>query len=308
VSPLIHPYANLVRKGFEDEAAADGASTQWLTASDYNVQQAVGYAEQALGYPCLKGMGIITTEPPAFEAVIQKALSMKIPVAAFAACASGIPGPVCLSVDDVSTYQTVAQQVAQLLNHTGAVVIAGGFPSDGTGTLRSKTLVDYFQQNEPNITVYTDVSGCDSPDKTVGCAENALSAHPDMKAYLTTGQQNTVGAETVFPKAGRSNIIVTASDDSPDTLDAISKGTITFSIAQFPEVEGHLWFYALYQMAQNGLTPTTPNWWLKTPIILIDKTNVATYAEQTGNFIPKYEAMIDQNLAPAPSATIAGGD
>lgn len=295
-SPLIHVYIQAMRVGFEAAAAQYEKQAQWLSSAEFSQANAINYAEQALAYPCLKGIGMIATDPPQFQAVVDRAIQEGKAVVTMGTCAVAVIAPVCIGTNDPVAYANAAKRVAEAVNHTGRVVIATGDPTDLTHKGRRDAMAAYFAANEPDIIVVDDVVNCDTPETTVGCAENALSAYPDMVAYLGTGQNVAIGATTAFPQANRQDIVVMATDDSPEILAGINDGTVSFTVVQNPYGQGYLLFYLPYLMAEKGMTPQSDHLWIDSGSLLVDQSNVATYTEDQVALANDLIAAVDAGL------------
>lgn len=283
--PVVHPYLTIMNQGAEQAAKDLGVELIWLSAADFNVQKQVELAESALSMPCVKGLSVLAADPGAVETVLQTANKMGVKAHQMSACgtdpaewerrAKDDISALCYSTDFKAAGGEIAERVAQMLGGKGNVVIATQQPDAGQKE-RELAFSDYMAANYPEIKIIGVLNDCDSPTGTVACAENAISTYPEMNAYIATGQYQAVGPVSVFPAAGRTDIIVTAYDDSPEVLEGIRKGIITFSVAQQPFGQGYMMVYLNYLMRQ-GKQPSAR--FIDTGVTFIDKNNVDNYMD-----------------------------
>ena len=138
---------------------------------------------------------------------------------------------------------------------SGQVVIAQGTLGDVNNAARQKGFTDYMTQHFPNIKVVQVLYGCDQPDKTVSCAQDALTSFPKLKGYYANGDGVAVGAP-VFTKAGK-HVFVASLDYEPTTLGYLKDGTVSFALIQPLQCLGYLLIYSQYLQAVKHEVPTT---------------------------------------------------
>lgn len=288
--PLIHPYMQALQAAFEKEAAAHDRTFRWLSPQEYDEPAQIELTETALGSDCIKGLGILTATPDLFKGIIETA-EARIPVLELV-CHPQQYAKVCIEIDNENGLSQVAKRVAEELGGKGNVVISTdpGLPNQ----LKRDILINYWKANNPDIKVVGVMPDCDTVDKTVGCAENALSQYPEMNAYVGTGFNNAVGAASVFPKAGRTDIVVTGLDNDPAVIQGIKDGSVTLTLQQNPTGQGRLFFLIPFWMGEEGLKPVGAPVWIDTPGFIVDKSNVDNYeaaqAADTDGFLEEVKA------------------
>jgi ribose transport system substrate-binding protein len=286
-APLIHPYLQNQQKGFEEEAAAHGRSFQWLTSQEFDEARQLELTETALGSDCLKGIAIITATPSLFKGVIEESESRGFATVQ-QVCSPDQFAAVCLEIDNPAAMAMIADAVAERLEGAGNVVVSIG-DTGPSHTIKRDALIDHWAMNYPDIAVVGVVQDCDTADTTVACAENALATYPEMNAYVSTGNQNAVGAAQVFPAAGRGDIVIAGLDDDPVVIDGIRQGTVALTLQQNPIGQGRLFFLIPFWMAEEGLKPIETLTFVDTPGFIVDSSNVddfeAAQAADTDGYI-----------------------
>ncbi|MBN1266427.1 MAG: substrate-binding domain-containing protein [Anaerolineales bacterium] len=283
--PVVHPYLTIMNQGAEQAAADLGVELIWLSAADFNVQKQVELAESSLSMPCVVGLSVLAADPGSTETVLQTANEMGIMAHQMSGCGTDTAewdrraednvSALCYSTDFKAAGALIAERVATMMGGEGNVVISTQQPDAGQKE-RELAFTDYIAEHYPDIKVIGVLNDCDSPTGTVACAENALSTYPEMNAYIATGQYQAVGPVSVFPAAGRDDIIVTAYDDSPEVLEGIREGVITFSVAQQPFGQGYMMVYLNYLM-REGKEPVQR--FIDTGVTFIDQENVDSYMD-----------------------------
>ncbi|MBN1316341.1 MAG: substrate-binding domain-containing protein [Anaerolineales bacterium] len=300
--PVVHPYLTIMNQGAEQAASDLGVELIWLSAADFNVQKQVELAESSLSMPCVVGLSVLAADPGATETVLQTANEMGVMAHQMSGCgtdpaewerrAEDNVSALCYSTDFKAAGALIAERVATMLGGKGNVVISTQQPDAGQKE-RELAFSDYIAEHYPDIKIVGVLNDCDSPTGTVACAENALSTYPEMNAYIATGQYQAVGPVSVFPAAGRDDIIVTAYDDSPEVLEGIQKGVITFSVAQQPFGQGYMMVYLNYLM-REGKKPTQR--FIDTGVTFIDKDNVDNYMDTMKSNWEDLKTQIDTEL------------
>ena len=300
--PLVHPYLTIMNQGAEQAAKDLGVELIWLSSADFNVNKQVELAESSLSIPCVKGLSVLAADPGSVETVLQTANKMGIVAHQMSGCgidpaewdrrAENNISALCYSTDFKAAGALIAEKVATMLGGKGNVVIATQQPDAGQKE-RELAFSDYIAANYPDIKIIGVLNDCDSPSGTVACAENAISTYPEMNAYVATGQYQAVGPVSVFPAAGRKDIIVTAYDDSPEVLEGIQKGVITFSVAQQPFGQGYMMVYLNYLM-REGKMPTQK--FIDTGVTFSDAENVDAYMDTMKSNWETLKQQIDTDL------------
>jgi ABC-type sugar transport system substrate-binding protein len=195
-----------------------------------------------------------------------------------AGCTPQATAPICFDTHPPTLGESVAQYLGPLMGGSGEVVIAQGTLGDVNDKARQTGFTDYMTQHFPNIKVVQVLYGCNDTDKTVSCAQDALTSHPNMKGYFANGGGVAVGA-SVFAKAGK-KVITASLDDAPPTLAAVKSGTLAFTLVQPQVCMGYLMIYSMYLQAVKHEVPTTKYFDLGSTYVDAKNVDTLTAAEQ----------------------------
>jgi ribose transport system substrate-binding protein len=253
--PGIDPAEEQLKIGGLKAGQVLGVDVVWRTPQTFDVAQQLDVTESALTYPNLKGVAVVAADPNGLEGAMKKAKAQGLVLAQGAGCTDGATAPICFDTHPPALGADAAKYMAPLMNGSGDVVIGQGTLGDVNNASRQHGFEDYMKANFPNIHVVQVLYGCDQPDKTTSCAQNALSRFPNMKGYYANGDGVAVGAK-VFTQAGK-HIVVGSLDVSPVTLGYVKDGTIAFTLMQPLQCMGYLLVFSNYLQAIKHKTPTT---------------------------------------------------
>jgi len=183
-----------------------------------------------------------------------------------AANAAGIPvicldtnanGGDVLSFIGTNNYQggvLAGEWVSQ--NYTGNVAIITGVPGNQCHTDRTQGFIDGIA-NYSNVKLVADpVPGYCERAQGMTCAENLITAYPDLVAIYCCNDQMAMGAGEAVQAAGLSDqIAVIGFDGSPDCAQGIIDGLCAASVAQAPGRMAELGVNAMYEYIVNGTQP-----------------------------------------------------
>jgi ribose transport system substrate-binding protein len=252
--PGIDPAEEQLKIGGLKAGQELGVDVVWRTPQTFDVAQQLDVTESALTYPNLKGVAVVAADPNGLEGAMTKAKGQGLALAQGAGCADNTTAPICFDTHPPALGATAAKYMCPLMNSTGDVVIGQGTLGDVNNASRQHGFEDYMKANCPNIHVVQVLYGCDHPENTVSCAQNALSRFPNLAGYYANGDGVAVGA-TVFTKAGK-HVVVGSLDVSPVTLQYVKDGTIAFTLMQPLQCMGYLLVYSNYLQAVQHKKPT----------------------------------------------------
>lgn len=241
--PGIDPAEEQIKIGALKAGQDLNVDVQFRTPQTFDVAQQYNVTQSGLTYANLKGVAVVAADPNGLEGVMKQAKSQGLALAQAAGCTPGATAPICFDTHPPTLGEAAAKYLAPLMGGAGDVVIGQGTLGDVNNASRQKGFTDYMTANFPNIHVRQVLYGCDKPENTVSCAQNALSSFPNLKGYYANGDGVAAGA-TVFPKAGK-HVIVASLDVSPSTLALVKDGTVAFTLMQPLQCLGYLMVLSL---------------------------------------------------------------
>src|SRR6266581_446109 len=221
--PGIDPAEEAIKTGFLKAAQDLNVEAIFRTPPTFDVAGQANVTQSALSYPNLKGVAVVAADPNGLEGVVKQAKAQGLVIAQAAGCTPAATAPICIEAFPAGLGQKAAKYFGQFLGGSGDVVF-----------------------------------GCDSPDGAPGCAQNALSSHPNLKGYYAIGGAASLGTD-VFAKAGK-HVVVGTLDDTPTTINGVKGGTVTFTLVQPLVCDGYLMLLSLVLQYDKHLHSTVKHY------------------------------------------------
>ncbi|MBQ4610459.1 MAG: sugar ABC transporter substrate-binding protein [Clostridia bacterium] len=141
-------------------------------------------------------------------------------------------------------------------NFEGKVAVITGVPGNQCHTDRTQGFIDGIADYAAIELAAEPVPGYCERAQGMTCAENLITAHPDLVAIYCCNDQMAMGAGEAVKAAGLSEqIAVVGFDGSPDCAQGIIDGLCAASVAQAPGRMAELGVNAMYEYIVNGTQP-----------------------------------------------------
>ena len=120
---------------------------------------------------------------------------------------------------------------ASLMKGTGTYAELTGKPTDTNAGVRSKGYHSILDQY-PNLKMVAQQSANWDQAQALTIVQTMLQAHPDIKGIIAGNDTMALGAYAALKAAGKTNVIVTGFDGSPDVVSSILAGGIKATVLQ----------------------------------------------------------------------------
>jgi len=277
---LANPYFQNYAKGIKAEAATSGASV--VVADQKSSQQAQVSGSSDLISQRISALIVSPVEPNALPATVTAAHAAKIPVVIGDVGAKGDYDAFILS-NNIKGGALAADYMAKKLKGKSGEQQIGVItlhPGSNVGVDRVKGFIDEIAKY-PNIQVVSKLNGNDAIKEGHDAAANMLAAHPGMAGIYAANDNEAQGAVAAIQGAGKnpSNYVIIGFDGSPGGIDAISKNTLTATVAQDPYAQGRLAVKDALALL-NGKSihfddPATKT--ITVPVQLVDASNLTAF-------------------------------
>ena len=249
-------YWRNVLKGFEDGGDALGVSVDYRGATRYDAEEQITVLEQVIAKKPA-GIAISVKDPEALTPAINKAVEAGIPVVLFDADAPDSMAYSFLGTDNYNAGALAADRMAQVTGETGKIGIIT-VPGQQNHEERVQGFRETLSLNYPGMSVVQLIDGKGDTVVSREAAEAMIRQVPDLKGIFVTESAGGSGAADAVIAASRTeDIRIIAFDTNKSTLDHISDGTITASIAQGTWNMGYWSLQYLFHL-QHGLTVPAP--------------------------------------------------
>ena len=122
-------------------------------------------------------------------------------------------------------------QFAKLMKGTGTYAELTGKPTDTNAGVRSKGYHSILDQY-PNLKMVAQQSANWDQAQALTIVQTMLQAHPDIKGIIAGNDTMALGAYAALKAAGKTNVIVTGFDGSPDVVSSILANGIKATVLQ----------------------------------------------------------------------------
>ncbi len=123
--------------------------------------------------------------------------------------------------------------IAEKLGGRGIVAVLEGIPGHETGDSRLRGFREAIAQS-PGIKIAASQPANWERDQGFNVAQNILQAHPQVNALFACNDLMALGAVEAIAAAGRTGkIVVVGFDAQPEAREAIKKGAMAATVAQF---------------------------------------------------------------------------
>ena len=221
-----------------------------VTETDYSAQQRI---VETFITQHVDAIVLAPIDKTAMVGVVDRASAAGIPVVIFD---SGVDTPNFVSqvaTDNYAAGKMGAERMGKILGGKGNVAMVAVQPGAASTMLREQGFEDAIKQNFPGIRIVDKRFGMADFAKSLGVAENMLTAYPDLDAFFASNESSTVGATQAL-KGRKSKVKLVGFDWSPTLLEDLEKGAIDSLIAQDPFRMG----YESVQAAVKKLAGGTP--------------------------------------------------
>lgn len=211
----------------------------------------------------------------AMVSVVERAAREKIPVVIFDSGIDTENFVAQVATDNYAAGAAGAERMGRILAGKGQVAMVEVMPGAASTMLREQGFEDTIKKKYPDIRIVDKRYGMADFAKSLGVAENMLTAHPDMDGMFASNESSTVGAAQAL-KGRKGRVKLVGFDSSPTLLDDLRSGLIDSLIVQDPFKMGHDSVAAAVGKLKGG-TPQKMN---NLPALVVTKENLDNPAVQ----------------------------
>ncbi|MGN7165560.1 substrate-binding domain-containing protein [Paenibacillus cellulositrophicus] len=248
-------WKNIV-KGFEDGGDALGVSVEYHGATQYDVQEQITVLEQVIAKKPA-GIALSAIDSDALTATINKAVDAGIPVVLFDSDAPDSKAYSFLATNNYDAGVAAADKMAQIVGRQGEVGIITQSGQQNHSD-RTSGFKETIASRYPAMSVVDVKEGKGDAMIAKAAAADMLGKHPDLKGIFVTEASGGTGAADAVIAANRTGKVkIIGFDTNKETLDRISDGTISATIAQGTWNMGYWSLQHLFHL-HHGLTVPAP--------------------------------------------------
>jgi len=261
-----NPFYIAMLRGIRARAQELGWEVATVSANEDKVKQINGV--QDLVARGVKGILISPIDAVGVNAAYDAAKAGNVPIVSVARGSTSPNQTLHVAMDEKQIGRDIAEWTAKQIGEEGKVALLLG-PS-GAPTFRN--LGDGYAEvmaKHPKIQIVSKSDGPLTRERGVKQAEDALVAHPDLKAIYTANDDVALGAMQAVLASGKSTL-VTGMNGVPPALRAVKDGKMAMTIELNPVLWGRLGVDVLASYLKGE--KVEPRVFIKH--VIIDKTNI----------------------------------
>jgi ribose transport system substrate-binding protein len=263
-----NPFYIAMLRGIRARAQELGWEVATVSANEDKVKQINGV--QDLVARGVKGVLISPIDAVGVNAAYDAAKAGNVPIVSVARGSTSPNQTLHVAMDEKQIGRDIAEWTAKKIGGEGKVALLLG-PS-GAPTFRN--LGDGYTEvmaKHPKIQIVSKSDGPLTRERGVKQAEDALVAHPDLKAIYTANDDVALGAmQAVLASNNAGKTLVTGMNGVPPALRAVKDGKLAMTIELNPVLWGRLGVDVLAQYLKGD--KVEPRVFIKH--VIIDKTNI----------------------------------
>lgn len=230
-----HQFWQAVKQGAEEQAAAEGASVNFMGPdTESNIDQQLNMLQTELAKKPA-ALCIAALDSKAASPILEQFKSQNIPVIAFD---SGVDSEIPLTTvatDNVAAAALAADKMAAAIGNSGKVGVIIHDQTSRTGIDRSEGFVNQMKEKYPNIEIIGPQYGGGDQAKSADLAKSMLQANPDMKGFFGGNEGSIIGVlNAVNELKLNGKITLVGYDSGQAQIDAIKAGTEFGAVQQNP--------------------------------------------------------------------------
>ncbi len=237
LSTLNNPFFVEMKKGAESEAKTEGAELTVQDAQDDASQQ----TNQVQNFTSQNMKAVIVNPVDSDAAVpaVKAAQNAGIPVVAADRGVNGDGVKTTVASDNVGGGKMAADQVSELLDGQGEVLVLRGTPGTSASRERGEGFAKGLKKHSGLKVAARQTAGFDRA-KALDVTTNVLQSHPGVRAVFAENDEMALGAaKALGPRAG-TEVKIVGFDGTPEAVKAVKKGTLSGTIAQQPGELGRM--------------------------------------------------------------------
>ena len=270
VQDLGNPFFASMNNGVEAAAEALGAT---YTAQDGRQDLAV--QNDQIDAFIQQGIDVLLINAVDSEGIgpaVQRAKDAGITVVAVDVGAKNAEATV--TTDNVEAGRLSCESLIEQIGGAGEILIVDGTPT--TSIQDRMTGCEEALAANPDVTVVGTQNGDNGRERALTLTTDMLTAHPDVVGIFGVNDPTALGATLAAQQAGKSDIVITGVDGSPEAVKEMSSASSMFKAtsAQDPNLLGST---ALEMAVQLRAGETLESATILVPSSIVNSENLATY-------------------------------
>lgn len=271
-----NPYMIKQLDGFKAAGAAMGFEAVVLApAKADNIEEQVKIVEDLI-QKGVKGIAIHPSDSNGIVPVVEKAMSMGIPVVIIGTPANTEKIFMRTGMDYTDSGRKITEAAIKMMGGKGNVIILEGPPQAINAKERLNGMLETIAKY-PGIKVLDSQTANFNRLNALQVMENLLQKHKDVQAVFAANDEMALGAIQALEAAGRKNVLVSGVDGSKDASSAVLEGRL--QVTSNADPYSSAWCAAAYMVKYLNDGTLPPSKFIPYPadVAIITKDNVQSY-------------------------------
>jgi ABC-type sugar transport system substrate-binding protein len=207
-------------------------------------------------------------EPLSHVAKGRPVVNVDSPIDPQAAKALGVRVTAYVGTDNLAAGRLAADAMARSVDGGARVAVIGGIPGDATSEARIRGFTDGAQGRF----AVAHIGAADfDRGRAMLAAEELLRSRPPVRGVFAVNDQMALGAADAVAVAGEGrSVAVIGVDGIPEALDAVKRGALSATVAQYPSTMGQLGLEACLATLRGKSVPAD----IVAPVQVVTRENV----------------------------------
>jgi ribose transport system substrate-binding protein len=201
------------------------------------------------------GIVLSPTEGRALVSVVDRAMSLGIPVTIFDSAIETDNYISYVATNNLEAGKMAAARVAELLSGSGQVAMVKHVPGSRSTGDREQGFEQALNEQYPGLKIVAQQFCMSDRARALRVAEDMLTAHPGLNAMFCSSEAATIGAaRAVRSRDAANRVKLVGFDSSPSQIQDLKDGIINSLVVQDPFQIGYLGVKTIVQKL-DGETP-----------------------------------------------------
>lgn len=264
----VNPFYIAMKRGIEQRAEEVGAKVVIVTANEVVAQQVSGI--QDLVAQKVDGILASPIDAVAVRSGYETAAKANIPVISVARHADSEHQSAFVSMDEKKVGADIANWIMKAIDGKGEIAMITG-PAGAATFINTAAGFDSVLKDYPDVKVVMRKDAPLTREAGLKLSEDALIAHPNLKAIYAANDELALGAIQAVASVGKKGeVVVTGMNGIPPAIRAVKSGDLGLTVELNPVVWGRLAVDTMIDYL-NGKKPESN---VAIKHVLIDSTNV----------------------------------
>jgi len=276
--PIVHPFADLLQKGFDQFKEDYGIEIYMQIGTDMSMDTANEFVEglAAQGYEAIM---VYPVDATGANSLYQELQDQGIIAHNYCAPVTlPTPVPFTVATDVKAAAAEATEKVIEAMGGQGNIVDILEFVEDPNTVLRREGIEETVAKY-PDVNIIQTIAGLGSIEEATEGINNVMAALGDqINGMVTTGTNTTIAASQIMVEIENKDIAYVGCDDMPETIKGIENGTITGSNVQNPYAIAYVSGLIMKYLA-DGYTPKEDYTFIGAPGVIVTKDNLDVYLD-----------------------------